>query len=64
MTPKFFVCSHCKNMIEMIEDHNVPVMCCGQKMTELVPGTVEASVEKHLPVANIKCKSLLLTLAR
>ena len=58
MTPKFFVCSHCKNMIEMIEDHNVPVMCCGQKMTELVPGTVEASVEKHLPVAKIKCKKL------
>jgi len=25
-------------------------MCCGQKMSELVPNTVEASTEKHMPV--------------
>ena len=25
-------------------------MCCGQKMTELVPGTVDAALEKHVPV--------------
>lgn len=25
-------------------------MCCGQKMTELVPGTTDAAVEKHVPV--------------
>ena len=26
------------------------MFCCGQKMEELVPNTVEASGEKHIPV--------------
>lgn len=37
-------------MIEKIVDSKVPVVCCGEKMEELVPNTVEASEEKHLPV--------------
>ena len=47
---KFFICKHCGNMMGLIENKGVPVVCCGEKMTELVPNTVEASVEKHLPV--------------
>ena len=47
---KFFVCEHCGNLVGVIHDAGVPMMCCGQKMTQLIPGTVEASVEKHLPV--------------
>ncbi|MBE6785629.1 MAG: desulfoferrodoxin [Ruminococcaceae bacterium] len=47
---KFFICEHCGNIIGVIHDAGVPMMCCGQKMTQLIPGTVEASVEKHLPV--------------
>lgn len=50
---KFFICEHCGNLIGMIHDAGVPMMCCGQKMTQLVPGTVEASVEKHLPVVTV-----------
>ena len=34
----------------MVEDKGVPVMCCGQKMTELVAGTTDAAQEKHVPV--------------
>ena len=30
------------------------MMCCGQKMTALVPNTVEASGEKHLPVVTVE----------
>ena len=51
---KFFVCEHCGNVVEKVEDHGVPVMCCGQKMKELVPGVVEASHEKHIPVAVVE----------
>ena len=47
---KFYICEHCGNLIGMIHDAGVPMMCCGQKMTKLVSGTVEASQEKHLPV--------------
>ena len=47
---KFFKCGICGNMTGLIIDKGVPIMCCGQNMTDLVPNTVEASTEKHLPV--------------
>lgn len=47
---KFFICKHCGNLIGLIENKGIPMICCGEKMTELIPNTVEASVEKHLPV--------------
>ena len=50
---RFFVCEHCGNQIEMIKDKGVPVMCCGQKMTELVAGTSDGAVEKHVPVVTV-----------
>ena len=50
MATKFYKCRPCGNVIEKIVDSKVPVVCCGEKMEELVPNTVEASVEKHLPV--------------
>ena len=50
---KFFICEHCGNLVGVINDSGVPMMCCGQKMTQLIPGTVEASVEKHLPVVTV-----------
>ena len=50
---KFFICEHCGNLIGVINDAGVPMICCGQKMTQLIPGTVEASVEKHLPVVTV-----------
>ena len=47
---KFYICKTCGNLIEKIEDSRVSVVCCGRPMEELVPNTVEASGEKHLPV--------------
>lgn len=47
---KFYQCSHCKNIITYVDNKGVPVMCCGEKMQELVPGTVDAALEKHVPV--------------
>ena len=54
MENRFYICEHCGNIIGMIHDAGVPMMCCGQKMTQLTPGTVEASTEKHIPVVSIK----------
>ena len=54
MENKFYICEHCGNIIGMINDAGVPMMCCGQKMTKLIPGTVEASAEKHIPVVSLK----------
>lgn len=50
MATKFYKCRICGNVIEKIVDSKVPVVCCGEKMEELVPNTVDASGEKHLPV--------------
>ena len=51
---KFFICEHCGNLIGMINDAGGPMMCCGQKMTKLEAGTVEASLEKHVPVVTVE----------
>lgn len=46
---KFLICKHCGNLIQVIHDAKVPMLCCGEKMVELIPNTVDASGEKHLP---------------
>ena len=50
---KFYICKHCGNIIGKIKDAGVPVFCCGEPMVELIPNTVEASNEKHLPVVSV-----------
>ena len=50
---KFYICAHCGNIVEMVHDAGVPVICCGQKMDELVPNSVEASGEKHIPAVTV-----------
>ena len=47
---KFYKCEHCGNIVTFVEDKGVPVMCCGQKMTELNANTTDAAQEKHVPV--------------
>lgn len=46
---KFYVCEHCGNIVTFVKNSGVPVVCCGEEMLELRPGTVDASVEKHVP---------------
>ena len=57
-TQKFFVCKHCGNLVGMVLNHGVPLVCCGEKMTELVPNTIEANREKHLPVCEMSDNTL------
>ena len=59
---KFYICEHCGNLIGMIHDAGVPMMCCGQKMTKLEPGVVEASHEKHIPVVSVDGKTVTVTI--
>ena len=51
---KFYICEHCGNIITFMRNAGVPVMCCGQKMTELVPGTSDGAVEKHVPAVSVE----------
>lgn len=54
MEQKFFICEHCGNIIAMVKNKGVPVMCCGQKMKELVLNTTDAAQEKHVPVYKVE----------
>lgn len=53
MAKKFFICKHCGNIVGMIKDSGVNIKCCGENMEELVPGVVDASTEKHIPVITV-----------
>ena len=50
MEQKFYICKHCGNIIAKVKNTGVPVICCGEPMSEIVPGTTDAAVEKHVPV--------------
>lgn len=56
---KYYICEHCGNIIEYVKDSGVPVMCCGQKMIEIVPGTSDGAVEKHVPVVTVSGNEVL-----
>lgn len=51
---KFYICEHCGNIVTFLQSSGVPVMCCGQKMTELVPDSTDAAQEKHVPVVTVE----------
>ncbi len=54
MKEKFYICEHCGNLIGMIHNSGVSVVCCGEKMKALVPNTTDAAGEKHLPVVTLE----------
>ena len=53
-------CPTCGNVVEKIEDHRVPLMCCGQKLQLLKPNSTEAAIEKHQPVISQENGTLLI----
>ncbi len=53
MAKRFFKCEKCGNIVELVKDAGVQPSCCGQAMTELIPNTVDAAVEKHVPVITL-----------
>lgn len=50
---RFFRCKHCGNLIGFIENHGVPIVCCGEEMEALVANTTDAAQEKHVPVVTV-----------
>lgn len=47
---KFFICRHCGNIIGMIYNSGVRIVCCGEEMEELVAQTADSTLEKHVPI--------------
>ena len=51
---KFYICEVCGNIITHVNASGVPVVCYGKPMKELVPGTTDAAVEKHVPAYSVE----------
>lgn len=50
---KFYICNHCGNLVGMIQESGVKMVCCGEEMTLLVANTEDASTEKHVPAVSV-----------
>lgn len=50
MEMRFYRCPVCGQIVAIVKKTGAPVVCCGKPMEEIVPGSVDASVEKHVPV--------------
>jgi superoxide reductase len=53
MFQKFFKCDVCGNLIGMIHSSGVPMVCCGQNMTELKANASDGAAEKHVPSVTV-----------
>jgi len=46
---EFYRCEVCGNIVALVNKGDGTLVCCGKEMTRLVPNTVDASKEKHVP---------------
>lgn len=54
MEMMFYRCETCGQIIAVVKKTGVPVMCCGKPMKQIIPGTTDAAVEKHVPVFEVE----------
>lgn len=45
-----YKCVHCGNIVEVVHGGAGTLVCCGEPMKLIKENTVDASVEKHVPV--------------
>ena len=58
---KFYRCPICGKIIAIVNDRDVPTICCGKPMEELVPNTQDGAREKHLPVVEVEGNKVRVT---
>ncbi len=61
MEQKFYKCSHCGKIVALVKESGVPVMCCGTKMEEIIPGSSDAAEEKHVPAYTVEDNVVIVT---
>ena len=61
MDMKFYKCKHCGQMVAIVKETGAPLVCCGEPMEEIVAGTTDAAVEKHVPVYEVKDNKVTVT---
>lgn len=54
-------CAHCGEIVKVIKDEGCDIICCGEPMKTLVPNSVDAAVEKHVPMIEVQGDKVLVT---
>ena len=58
---KFRKCAKCGAIVEVLEnDNNSTFICCGEPMEDMVPNSVDASVERHVPDIHIEDETMII----
>ena len=58
---KFYRCKRCGQIVAIVKETKAPLMCCGEAMEEIIPGTTDAAVEKHVPVFEVADGKVVVT---
>ena len=61
MEMTFYRCSVCGQIVAIVKKTGAPLMCCGKPMEQIIPGTTDASVEKHVPVYEVRDGKVFVT---
>lgn len=61
MKMKFYLCKHCGNIVAKVKDSGVPIVCCGEAMSEILPNTTDGAAEKHVPVFAVEGNTVRVT---
>lgn len=56
---QIYKCNVCGNIVEMVHKGAGQLVCCGQPMQLMIPNTVDASKEKHVPVVEASSDGVL-----
>lgn len=55
-------CNNCNAMIKVLKDCNCNdcgIKCCGEEMNTLIPNSIDASHEKHVPTYELKDNKII-----
>ncbi len=53
MESKFLKCKKCNTIFHQFGNEELKLSCDGEMLEEIMPNTVEADVERHVPVAEV-----------
>lgn len=56
-----YYCEICKNLVEILQEGEPALVCCGQPMEKLIPKKQDEGLEKHVPVADMTDKGVKVT---
>lgn len=59
MVYEHYRCNSCGRIVGVVEEGQGPLTCCGKEMEKLIPNTVDAAHEKHVPVVEKTSEGVL-----